>query len=290
MNTQTMKAPITMRAPSVQGAAQPRLGAARALGGRPVVARQNVTCTKKVQPVCVRAQQKHESVMHRVGTGLAALGAAAALQFGTLADVAQAGEFDVISDSAPSSYVIDDAGVLSKASQKSIISTLKKLEADSGYTLDVVTIRKLVFTPDPFDFADQVIENWYPTVEEGNNVGVLLVATSTKEGALVGGPAFMGAVGDDLIDSLVSEQIPFLTEEEKYNEAVLSSIKRIEAKLTGKEDPGVVARNQTERKSNFKTKEETDAKRGKFAGVIIGLLVIATAVPMIQYYGYVGGK
>ena len=29
--------------------------------------------------------------------------------------------------------------------------------------------------------------------------------------------------------------------------------------------------------------------RNKFAGVVIGLLVIATAVPMIQYYGYIGG-
>ena len=38
------------------------------------------------------------------------------------------------------------------------------------------------------------------------------------------------------------------------------------------------------------TKEETKANRNKFTGVVIGLLVIATAVPMIQYYGYVGGK
>jgi len=287
MNTKTMQAPITLRAPSVQGATQPRLSAARALGSRP---RQAITTVKKGQSVCVNAEQKSENLVQKIGTGMAALGAAAALQFGTLADVAQAGEFDVISDAAPTSYVIDDAGVLSKASQKSIIGTLRQLEADTGFKLDVVTIRKLVFTPDPFDFADQVIENWYPTVEEGNNVGVLLVATSTKEGALVGGPGFMGNIPDELIDSLVSEQIPFLTEEERYNEAVLSSIKRIEASLSGKEDPGAIVRGSQERKSNFKTKEETDAKRGKFAGVIIGLLVIATAVPMIQYYGYVGGK
>ncbi len=41
------------------------------------------------------------------------------------------------------------------------------------------------------------------------------------------------AVGDDLIDSVVSESIPILTEEEKFNEAVSSIVRRVEAKLTG---------------------------------------------------------
>lgn len=46
------------------------------------------------------------------------------------------------------------------------------------------------------------------------------------------------AVGDDLIDSIVGENIPILTGEEKYNETVTSSVSRVVAKLTGKEDPG----------------------------------------------------
>jgi len=69
-----------------------------------------------------------------------------------------------------------------------------------------------------------------------------------------------------------------------------SSVSRIQASLTGKTDPGGPVRNEKAKGGNFKTKEETKANRNKFAGVVIGLLVIATAVPMIQYYGYVGGK
>jgi hypothetical protein len=67
---------------------------------------------------------------------------------------------------------------------------------------------------------------------------VLLVVSAGKDGALTGGKAFMEAVGDDLIDSIVGENIPILTGEEKYNETVTSSVKRVVAKLSGKADPG----------------------------------------------------
>lgn len=41
------------------------------------------------------------------------------------------------------------------------------------------------------------------------------------------------AVGDPLIDSVVSENIPILTGEEKFNETVTSIVKRVEAVLKG---------------------------------------------------------
>lgn len=46
------------------------------------------------------------------------------------------------------------------------------------------------------------------------------------------------AIGDELLDSIVSDNIPIWTEEERYNQTVLSSVERIEAQLTGKEVPG----------------------------------------------------
>ena len=45
------------------------------------------------------------------------------------------------------------------------------------------------------------------------------------------------AVGDELIDSIISENIPTLTEAEKFNEALTSCVARIEAKLTGTSQP-----------------------------------------------------
>ena len=46
-------------------------------------------------------------------------------------------------------------------------------------------------------------------------------------------PPSLQAVGDELIDSVVSENIPFFTEQEKFNETVTSSAKRVEAILRG---------------------------------------------------------
>ena len=37
----------------------------------------------------------------------------------------------------------------------------------------------------------QVLENWYPTPEEGDKRGVVLVVTAGKEGAITGGKSFM---------------------------------------------------------------------------------------------------
>ena len=60
----------------------------------------------------------------------------------------------------------------------------------TGFHVNVITIRKLVFEQDPFAFGDKVLETWYPTIEVGSNKGNLLLVKSSKEGAIVGGPAF----------------------------------------------------------------------------------------------------
>jgi len=256
--------------------------------GTPVAAKTAaVRATRRNTRVMAAAKQEQPTLAQRAGAGLASLSMAATLMCGA---PAIAGEFDIINTPPPKSGVVDDAGVLSKASQGTLLKAVDNIKKETGFQLEVVTVRKLVFEADPFAFADQVIENWFPTVEEGNKVGVLLLTTTTKEGALVGGPAFMKAVGNDIVEGIVTENIPVFTEEEKYNEAILSSVSRIQASLTGKTDPGGPVRNEKAKGGNFKTKEETKANRNKFAGVVIGLLVIATAVPMIQYYGYVGGK
>lgn len=110
--------------------------------------------------------------------------------------------------------------------------------------------------------------------------------TAGKDGALNGGPAFMQAVGDEFIDSIIGENIPVFTQEEKYNECVTSSVKRIEAVLTGAEDPGPPIRNDAERKRTYKTKEEVERTKTVSTTVVGTLLVISVVVPMLQYYGY----
>jgi len=157
----------------------------------------------------------------------------------------------------------------------------------AGYRVVVITLRKLEYDPDAFSFADKMVEKWYPTKEKGDKKGVLLVVSSSKEGALTGGPAFMKAVGDDVIDAVVGDNIPIFTEEEKYNEAVTSSVKRTIAALEGKGDIGGPQRKDNTRRRTYRTKAETEKARGVTSTIVVTLLGIAFVVPMLQYYGYV---
>merc|ERR1712087_592050 len=170
---------------------------------------------------------------------LAAAGLAAMVASSPINGAAMASEFDVLEAPVPeTSYVVDDGGILSKSGKGTLVGKLRDLEKKTGYHLNIVTMRKLQFTPDPFEFADKALENWYPTLEQGNKKGVLLIVSSSREGAISGGPEFLKAVGNDVLDSIISETIPVLTQEEKFNEATLTCIKRISAVLQGEADPG----------------------------------------------------
>ncbi|KAG5244877.1 hypothetical protein OIU76_002944 [Salix suchowensis] len=225
--------------------------------------------------------------------GLAALALSLALNFCPLPYTgnAQASEFDVLYEGPPKeSYIFDDAGVLSRVTKSDLKQLLSDLESRKNFKINFVTVRKLTSKADAFEYADQVLERWYPSIEEGNNKGIVVLVTSQKEGAITGGPAFIQAVGETVLDATVSENLPVLSTEEKYNEAIYSSAKRLVAAIDGLPDPGGPKANENKRESNFKSREETDEKRGQFTLVVGGLLVIAFVVPMAQYYAYVSKK
>ncbi|KAH7666916.1 Acid phosphatase protein [Dioscorea alata] len=225
--------------------------------------------------------------------GLAALALSMAVNFSPFSIVApaSASEFDVLYERPPAdSYLVDDANVLSRVTKSDLKQLLSDLESRKNFHINFITVRKLTSKADAFEYADQVLEKWYPTIEEGNNKGIVVLVTSQKEGAITGGPAFIQAVGETVLDNTVSENLPVLATEEKYNEAVYSTAKRLVAAIDGLPDPGGPKFNENKRESNFKTKEETEEKRGQFTLVVGGLLVIAFVVPMAQYYAYVSKK
>jgi hypothetical protein len=118
----------------------------------------------------------------------------------------------------------------------------------------------------------------------------VLLVTTQKEGAVTGGPAFTQAVGDKILEAVTAENLPVLATDEKYNEAIYSTAKRLVAAIDGLEDTGGPTFKENKRESNFKSKQETESKRGQFSLVVGGLLVIAFVVPMAQYYAYVSKK
>ena len=65
------------------------------------------------------------------------------------------------------------------------------MQAETGYRLEVATVRKLETEADAFSFGDKLIEKWYENVDRGSNKGVLVVVTSGKDGAVTGGPKFL---------------------------------------------------------------------------------------------------
>lgn len=73
------------------------------------------------------------------------------------------------------------------------------------------------------------------------------------------------------------------------HQAVESSIDRLAAVLEGKEDPGAPRLLYTKgekQTATYKTKAETDEKRGVYVGVFGALMFIAFVAPMVQFFGY----
>ncbi|MEO2191115.1 MAG: TPM domain-containing protein [bacterium] len=209
-------------------------------------------------------------------------GAAAAMIAATPL-AASANEFDLLSSGTPDTYIVDDASVLNRTTRDSISSKLKDLEVKTGYRVEVATVRKLEFESDAFAFGDKLVNKWF---KGDDKKGIFLVVTSAKDGALTGGQKFMGAIGDDLIDSVVGENVSIFTEEEKYNEAVTSSVTRIAAKLTGQEVPEGPKREEKVRKRTYRTRAETASKKDATSTIVLTLLFISVVVPMLQYFGY----
>ena len=265
-----------------------------------VVARRQQRNKQRMTMMMCRAQtssssssseekQQKNSIAQQLGQGLSALALASTMSLAPV-DAANASEIEILQTPAPTAgYIVDDAGIMSRASAGQINKTLKELEDQTGYHLNVITVRKLVFEQDPYAFGDKVLETWYPTLEEGNNKGNLLLVKTAKEAAVVGGPQFLKAVGDDVLESVLTKNVPINLEYEKFNEALTSSVDRIAAVLEGKPDPGPPAKFEKDTSRTFKTKEETGAKREVFSNVVVGLLVISFVVPMLQYFGYVTG-
>ena len=67
-----------------------------------------------------------------------------------------AAELEILQTPPPESgkgYIVDDGGLLSRAASGTINSKLAALEKETGFHLNVITIRKLVFEQDPSPLA-----------------------------------------------------------------------------------------------------------------------------------------
>lgn len=114
----------------------------------PLFLTKTINCTlKKYQLQSLTSSlPKPTSWLSHAQQGLAALAITLALNFSPLlpGGNALASEFDVINEGPPKeSYVVDDAGVLSRLTKSDLKRLLTDLESRKNFRINFITVRKL---------------------------------------------------------------------------------------------------------------------------------------------------
>lgn len=185
-----------------------------------------------------------------------------------------------------STWVIDQAEVLSRISEGQISNKLDNLAKQTGNEVRLVTIRRLDYGETADSFADKLFEKWFPTTAAQANQTLLLIDTLSNATAIRTGDT-KALLTDDIAKSVIAETVLApLRSGDKYNQAFLDASDRLVAVLSGKPDPGPPQIAQAvDVASSFKKAEETDANSATIW--VVGLLLAATIIPMATYYLYV---
>jgi uncharacterized protein len=222
-------------------------------------------------------------------TGLATLGMVLVAIALSASPAAATGVYDLpLIRAGEPTWVVDDADVISRVNEGKLSSTLEKLAKNTGNEVRLVAIRRLDYGETIDSFADALFEQWYPTPEAKANQTVLVIDTLTNKSAIRTGEGVKTQVPDEVAQSLLDGNLGVpVREGNKYNEGFLSASDRLVALLSGEADPGApTAADHLNVEGTFAKAEETDAKSSTLW--VIGFLVVATVIPMLTYYAYVG--
>ena len=185
-----------------------------------------------------------------------------------------------------STWIVDEAEVISRLNEGSVSNALEELANQTGYQVRIVIIRRLDYDETANSFTQKLFEKWFPTPEAQGNQGLLMVDTLTNKTAFVTGDGIKSVMSDEIANSVASETLMApLRDGNKYNQAILDASDRIITVLSGKPDPGppeIVDNVNLE--SNFVEADEVD--RGNATAWVVGLLIAATIIPMATYYAY----
>jgi uncharacterized protein len=183
-------------------------------------------------------------------------------------------------------WVIDQAGVLSRLSQGEISGNLESLANETGNEVRFVTIHRLDYGETARSFVDKLFDKWFSTPEEGANQVLLVLDNVTNSTAIHAGDAVKAVLSDETAESIAQETVMVpLRNGNKYNQALLDASDRLVAVLSGQPDPGPpVVDNTIQTEGTFAKAEETDDRSATM--VVVILLLLATVIPMATYYLY----
>jgi uncharacterized protein len=183
-------------------------------------------------------------------------------------------------------WVIDQAGILSRLTRGEIGSKLEDLAKETGNEVRFVTIHRLDYGETIETFTQQLFDKWFPTPEAQANQVILALDNVTNSAAIRAADGLQSVLPEDTANSISQETVMVpLRNGNKYNQAFLDASDRLIAILSGEPDPGppVIEVNvQTE--GTFTKAEETDSKSATI--VVVALLVAATVIPMATYFLY----
>jgi uncharacterized protein len=189
-----------------------------------------------------------------------------------------------------STWVVDEANIISRINENKISSRLSGLAAATGNEVRLVTIHHFDYGDTIQSFTDKLFERWYSTPEEQANQTLLVLDEVTKTVGIRVGAQAATILTDDIATSVAQETVLFpLLEGDKYNQSFLAASDRLSAVLSGQEDPGPPNFDDSfDSESTFTSAEETAENRGNSTVILVVLLVLATVIPMATYFWYVG--
>jgi len=185
-----------------------------------------------------------------------------------------------------STWIIDEADILSRLNEGKINSQLADLAQTTGNTVRFVTIHRLDYGETIESFTDQLFEKWFPTPEAQANQTLLVLDNVTNTAAIHSGSAVKAVLTDDIAKSIAQETLLVpLRQGNKYNQAFTDASDRLSAVISGQPDPGPPVYEETiQTEGTFATPEETQESNATVW--VIGLLLAATVIPMATYYLY----
>jgi len=198
------------------------------------------------------------------------------------------GLFDLPDFDADKVWVVDTADAISTVNQNKLTKTFKELSSETGQEVRMVAIRRLDYGDTVDSLAEKIFADWYPTKEAQANQTLIVLDTLTNNVAIRSGDKAQSLIGEEVAASIVDDTMGYnIRKGNKYNQAFNEAGDRLVAILSGQSDPGPpIIEDEIQTEGTFTKAEDTDD--GSATVWVIGFLIVATVVPMVTYYWYVG--
>ena len=187
----------------------------------------------------------------------------------------------------PSSHLLDEAHVFSRASAQEIEKLLQTFDSER-VDAKVVTVSKLDYDLSIEKLGDDLLARWDAAPSDPEAAGpsrlLLLIDAQTRSTAVVASKGLKGRLPAELLASTADTTMATpLRSADRYRQATLDALSRLTTVLQGGEDPGEpLIEEAAVLASNIPSKEETESSHA-FTWVIV-LLVIGTVVPMVTWW------